>query len=155
MCLPRMSVVTAHIAPVYFVRWLEPAVSDVEKIVEEAMSLQRGGHTPLHYVAIIGKNVDPPGDDVRASMRQSIDRLLECCESIHLVIEGKGFRRAAMRSIGTSIFLLSRYRGRTFAHDCVEDALERIAKGDGNVDKGKILRAAAARDLLSEAPAPA
>jgi hypothetical protein len=154
MCSSPMTVVTGHIAPVYFVRWLEPAVSDVERIVGEAMALQRAGHAPLHYVAIIGKAVDPPGDDVRASMRHSIDRLLDCCDSIHLVIEGKGFRRAAMRSIGTSIFLLSRYRGRTFAHDSVEDALRRIAK-DTSVDPAKILRDAAQRELLSETAVPA
>lgn len=142
-----MSVVTGFIAPVYFVRWIVPTVDDVDKIIAEAKGLRRE-HEGLYYVAIIGKDVDAPGDDVRTAMRRSIDALLESCETIHLVIEGKGFRRAAMRSIGTSIFLLSRYRGRTFAHDSVDDALRRIGK-DAVPDPRVLLQAAAGRDLLS------
>jgi hypothetical protein len=143
-----MPVVTGYITPVYFVRWIEPTVADIERIIGEAAALRTSGHDRLHYIAIIGKDVPAPGDDVRAAMRHSIDKLLESCTSIHLVIEGKGFRRAAMRSIGTSIFLLSRYRGRTFAHDCVEDALHRIGR-DVIPDPLQLVRAAAARDLVN------
>jgi hypothetical protein len=149
-----MAVVTEYIAPVYFVRWIVPTVADVDHVVSFAQKLRREGHTGVHYVAIIPKEVDAPGEDVRNAMRRSIDELLETCETLHLVIEGKGFRRAAIRSIGTSIFLFSRYRGRTFAHDSVDDALSRIGR-DVVPDPRVLLKEAAARELLSEAAVPA
>jgi len=120
-----MTCTRGHIENLYFVRWIHPEVKDAEDIIDDVRALRAERQEPLHYFAIIGPEVDPPGDDVRASMKSSIDDLLQHCATVHLVIEGKGFRRAMARSIGTGIFLLSKNRGRTFAHDTVEDALAR------------------------------
>ncbi len=121
-----MTCTTGHIDNLYFVRWIRPEVADNDRILEEVASLHAERDTPIHYLAIIGPDVDPPDEDVRASMKKSIDTLLQHCATVHLVIEGRGFRRAMARSIGTGIFLLSKNRGRTFAHDSIEDALSKI-----------------------------
>ncbi len=118
-----MSCAKGNIDNLYFVRWIQPEVGDAEQIIEDVRALRTQQGQALHYFAIIGPEVDPPGDDVRSSMKKSIDTLLEHCATVHLVIEGRGFRRAMARSIGTGIFLLSKNRGRTFAHDTVGDAL--------------------------------
>lgn len=132
----------------YFVRWIKPEVEDAMSILDDVRSLGSAQQRPLHYFAIIGPDVDPPGDDVRASMKSSIDDLLRHCATVHLVIEGRGFRRAMARSIGTGIFLLSKNRGRTFAHDRVQDALERA--GLETSQTTTILAEAARRGLLND-----
>lgn len=136
-----------NIDNLYFVRWIRPEVDDAVAIVEDVRTLRRSAQQPLHYFAIIGPDVEPPGDDVRASMKESIDDLLQHCATVHLVIEGKGFRRAMARSIGTGIFLLSKNRGRTFAHDTVGDALARA--GLSSTEAASVQAEAASRGLLN------
>lgn len=138
-----------HIDNLYFVRWIQPEVHDAENIIDDVRALRAQRQEPLHYFAIIGPEVDPPGDDVRASMKSSIDVLLEHCATVHLVIEGKGFRRAMARSIGTGIFLLSKNRGRTFAHDTIDDAL---AKAGVAAPRIETVRAQAAEQGLLNVP---
>ncbi len=130
-----MSCVRGSIDDVFFVRWLKPEVEDAAAIVADVKKLQEDRGTPVQYVAVIGKDTDPPEEAVRESMRRNIDELLQYCATVHLVIEGKGFRKAAMRSIGTGIFLLSRNRGRTFAHDTVERALARIGRPPAEIEQ--------------------
>ncbi len=143
-----MSCTRGHIDNLYFVRWIKPEVEDAHNILSDVRELRAEAGEALHYFAIIGPDVDPPGDDVRASMKESIDDLLEHCATVHLVIEGRGFRRAMARSIGTGIFLLSKNRGRTFAHDSVQQALGRV--GLGETQSVAVLTEAAERGLLNE-----
>ena len=144
-----MSCKRGNIEEFYFVRWLEPEVSDAGAILEDVRSLKTERDDELHYIAIVGAGLKPPSDEVRASMKKNIDELLSHCRSVHLVIEGKGFRRAMARSIGTSIFLLSKNRGRTFAHDTVAAALAEAGVDDARGQR--ILTEAATRDLLTPA----
>ncbi len=143
-----MTCTRGNIDNLYFVRWIRPEVDDALAIIDDVRTLRASSEQPLHYFAIIGPDVDPPGDDVRASMKESIDDLLQHCATVHLVIEGKGFRRAMARSIGTGIFLLSKNRGRTFAHDRVEDALARA--GLSSTEVASVRAEAASRGLLND-----
>lgn len=142
-----MTCTRGHIDNLYFVRWIHPEVEDAHDIIEDVRALRAQRRETLHYFAIIGPDVDPPGEDVRASMKASIDDLLQHCATVHLVIEGKGFRRAMARSIGTGIFLLSKNRGRTFAHDSIEDALTRAGLREQQV--ADVRGEAARRGLLN------
>ena len=135
----------------FFVKWIKPEVADAESIIDDVRALRAQTGKPVHYIAIIGTQVDPPGDDVRSSMKKNIDELLEYCASVHLVIEGRGFRRAMARSIGTGIFLLSKNRGRTFAHDSVEQALAR--SGLAPDDAARVIEQARQRGVLNPASA--
>lgn len=146
-----MSIATGLVDDIYFVRWIQPALEDIERILGEARRANHDLGRPIRYVAIIGSGVEPPPEDVRLAMRTSVEALLDHCRSVHLVIEGKGLRRAMARSIGTSIMLLSRNRGRTFAHSSVEEALERIGYESASL-RTEILRRAEASDLLNQAP---
>lgn len=144
-----MSCVKGPVDDFFFVRWIEPHVTDAEAIVDDVRRLHDERGRAVHYVAIIGPDVAPPSDDVRSSMRRNMDEMLRYCQTVHLVIEGKGFRRAMARSIGTGIFLLSKNRGRTFAHDSVEQALARV--GVAPAAAGDLLRRAEAGGLLAPA----
>ena len=129
-----MSCVQGFVDDVFFVRWLTPEVRDADAIVAGVKRLYAHRGPPVQYVAVIGEDTEPPDEDVREAMRRNIDELLQYCATVHLVIEGKGFRKAAMRSIGTGIFLLSRNRGRTFAHDSVERALARMGRNEPEIE---------------------
>lgn len=145
-----MSCITGNIGDLYFVRWLEPSPEDVDGILAGV----RDAHNKrgkIHYVAVVGEHIPPPSEEVRTAMKKTIDALFDWCATVHLVIEGRGFRRAMARSVGTSIFLLSRNRGRAFAHDSVEDALERI--GLEPDARGEVLGEARNRKLLNEVSA--
>jgi hypothetical protein len=143
-----MSCVKGSIDDIYFVKWVAPEVGDIDEILADVERLREARGNPLRYIAIIGAELPPPNEEVRAAMRRNIDDLLRHCHSVHLVIEGKGFRRAMSRSIGTSVFLLSKNRGRAFAHDTVEQALERIGLDAGRADA--VLQEARTRDLLNQ-----
>lgn len=142
-----MSCFKGNVGEIYFVRWIEPEVADAEAIIHDVRKLHDEQGKKLHYVAIIGEKVDPPGDDVRASMKKNIDDLLTYCETVHLVIEGRGFRRAMARSIGTSIFLLSKNRGRTFAHDSIEKVFDQIGVEEGR--RANVKASALEQQLIS------
>ncbi|MCR9164130.1 MAG: hypothetical protein ACE37F_24365 [Nannocystaceae bacterium] len=143
-----MTCTRGHIDNLYFVRWIKPEVQDAVNIMDDVRALRAQRQEDLHYFAIIGPDVDPPGDDVRASMKDTVDDLLQHCATVHLVIEGKGFRRAMARSIGTGIFLLSKNRGRTFAHDSIDDALSRAGLRARQVSA--VLDEAGRKGLLNE-----
>ncbi len=144
-----MTCTCGNIDNLYFVRWIQPEVADAERIILDVATLHAELGAEVHYVAIIGPDVDPPGDDVRASMKKSIDTLLQHCATVHLVIEGRGFRRAMARSIGTGIFLLSKNRGRTFAHDSIDDALAKIGIAPSELES--VRQRAHERGLLTPA----
>lgn len=133
-----MTCTCGNIDNLYFVRWIRPEVADSQRILSDVATLHAEVDLPVHYLAIIGPDVDPPGEDVRASMKKSIDTLLQHCATVHLVIEGRGFRRAMARSIGTGIFLLSKNRGRTFAHDSIDDALAKIGLAPAQLESVRV-----------------
>ena len=142
-----MSCVKGAVEEIFFVRWVVPEIDDARAIVDDVRCLREQVGRPVRYVAIIGPDVDPPNEDVRSSMRQNIDDLLRHCSSVHIVIEAKDVRRAMARNIGSSIFLPTKDRGRTYAHDNVQQALERI--GMIGPEAEEVLERARARNLLS------
>lgn len=145
-----MTCLRGAVDDIYFVKWIVPETSDVAAILEDVATLRETLAKPPKCITIVGSEIDPPGEDVRGAMRKNFDDLLRYCASVHLVVEGKGFRRAMLRNIGTSIFLLSKNRGRAFAHDTVEQALERIGLAAPQVSD--VLQQAHARELLNVAP---
>ncbi len=150
-----MSCASGVVSDIFFVRWIEPEVDDVARIVDDVRTEAANRGRKLHYVAVIPTDVPVPDDAVRKAMSSTVDDVLECCETVHMVVEGKGLRRALVRSVSTSIILLSRHRGRTFAHDEVRKAVLEVVGGDA-ARADEILAEAQARELIIDLPvAPA
>jgi hypothetical protein len=124
-----MSCVTACIDDIYLVQWIVPAIEDVDRIVAECVEIRKKTGRRLDYIAIIPVDCDRPPDAVRKRMSDSIDSLLDTCETVHLVVEGTGFRRAVLLSIAIGVFLTSKNRARTFTHGSLRDALKRLGRG--------------------------
>lgn len=142
-----MSCASGVVSNIFFVRWIEPELNDVARIVDDVRTEAANRGRRLHYVTVIGAEVPVPNDDVRRALSSTVDDVLECCETMHMVIEGKGLRRALVRSMSTSIILLSRHRGRTFAHEDVRDAVLEALGGDA-AEADRIVAEARSRDLL-------
>ena len=121
-----MSYLSTVIDNIYFVRWVAPQPEDIDPLVADVRATKAKIGGRLDYVALISPDVERPSDETRRRMNEAIDTLLESCETCQLVVEGKGFRRALLLSIGIGVFLVSRNRSRTFAHGSLEDALEKI-----------------------------
>lgn len=139
---------TGAVGSVFFVRWVEPALDDVEHIVHEVEALSRSVKMPCVYVAIIGDGVPPPDEKVRKAMTDAMPRMLEHCATMHFVIEGTGFGNALARSALAATLLLAPARKRTYVHKRVEEVFRatpaKIRGGDGDT----IIRIARARGYL-------
>ena len=137
----------AWVGDVYCVRWIAPDLDDVDAILSEVRegASERAGQA--HYMAFIGEGTSLPTAEVRQAMKGTVEHLLREVRSVHIVVEGKGFRRAALRSINTAVFLASRHRDRAFAHDTAEGGAEALARWD--VPKGPLLRGLEDEGLLA------
>lgn len=102
-------IVSALIPPVLFVRWQSRCdVTDIERITEAIESARKTVGSGLVYVASVPVGVPPPEHDARVAMRSGIDHASERCNSVHLVIEGQGLRRAIIRSVSAGLLLATR-----------------------------------------------
>ncbi len=137
----------AWVGDVYCVRWIAPDLDDVDAILSEVRegASSRGGQA--HYLAFIGEDTKLPTSEVRQAMKSTVEHLLQEVRSVHIVVEGKGFRRAALRSINTAVFLASRHRDRAFAHDTADGCAAALARWD--VPKGALLRGLQAQGLIA------
>jgi hypothetical protein len=112
----------------YVVRWLEATAPDVRRVEQEAAGFRRGTKQPLHGLAIVGENVPPPDEVTRKTMGESMKTLLDHLETLHVVIEGGGFKNTILRSAMTGVMLLGGKRGRVFVHGTVSEAIYAISE---------------------------
>jgi len=123
--MPYRSVLAGNL---YVVRWLEATVPDVRRIELEVGNYRRLAKQPLHGLAIVGEAVPTPDDAARSAMGQSMKTLLDHLETMHVVIEGRGFKNTIMRSAMTGMVLLGGKRGRVHIHGTVSEAVYAISE---------------------------
>lgn len=123
--MPFRSVLAGNL---YVVRWLEATLPDVRRMELEVASHRRVGKQPLHGLAIVGEDVPTPDDAARNAMGQSMKTLLDHLETMHVVIEGRGFKNTIMRSAMTGMVLLGGKRGRVHVHGTVSEAVYAISE---------------------------
>lgn len=123
--MPFRSVLSGN---VYAVRWQVATSQDVTRMEQEVASYRRVSKIPLHGLAIVGEEVPPPDDHARNAMGNSMKTLLESLETMHTVIEGRGFKNTILRSAMTGMVLLGGKRGRVFVHGTVSEALYALSE---------------------------
>jgi hypothetical protein len=133
---------------VHILRWTDPQLGDVARLVLEIEQARTKVGAPLFGIAIAPVDCPPPSDEVRAAMGKRLKDILEAAESLHFVVEGAGFKSAAVRGIMTAMTMFTSARGKFFIHSTVEDALRGIAH---RLTMGvpAILRAADLENLLT------
>lgn len=112
----------------HVVRWEVATAADARRVVDEVAAFRRRAKQPLHGMAIVGENVPTPDDAARSAMGESMKSLLEHLETIHVVIEGRGFKNTIMRSAMTSMVLLGGKRGKVHVHGTVSEAVYAISE---------------------------
>jgi hypothetical protein len=142
-----MSYLSGVVDRFFFVRWQQPELHDIPRIIREVAKARESVGKPLVYIAIAPEDSPAPDDNVRKAMMDAMEKMLEQCETLHFVFEGKGFSHTIKRSALTSILLASGKRGKVFVNDSVEDALA-TAPGRLRIEPATILRVARARGLV-------
>ncbi len=97
---------------VYFLRWKQPQVGDVAELVDEVEAASQRARAKLCYVALAPDDSPPPDKDTRDAMATALERLAKCCDSIHLVFEGSGFRQSLKRTAIAGV-MIATGRGRS------------------------------------------
>lgn len=143
-----MACTTTTIDSIYAVRWDAPHERDVRKIVTDVTDLHKRLGRSCIYLAIVPQDGETPSNEVRSSMIESMDKMLEHCETIHFVIEGSGFKHTVLRSAMAGILLVAGRRGRVFVHTSVDEAIRAFA-GSTKVDSATLLRSLRTHKLLT------
>ena len=121
-----MSYRSVLIDRVYMVRWQVPQLADGKAVVENIISARKALDRPLLFIVIAPEDSAPPDDEMRKFMVSHIDQVLSCCEMVHFVMEGSGFKNSIKRSVLTNVLLLAGKRAKTKVHSSVDEALEAL-----------------------------
>lgn len=111
----------------YVVRWDNPDTADVAAMEREVARVAGATSQRLRGLSIVPSSTTPPDDATRSAMGKSLPHLLEHLETMHVVIEGTGFKHTILRSAMTGIILVGGKRGRVFVHSDVESAIGALA----------------------------
>ena len=109
-------------------------------IIEDDVSVGFRYHSKCGS-ALIGKNGIPRGA-VRDMMVGFYEKLLQHCDSMHVVIEGSEFEQSIKRSVIASVMLQLDTRGRIF----IEGSLERVHHASPLAVRPELVRAAQVAD---------
>ena len=142
-----MSYNSGVIDKVYVLRWKDPVLTDIDKILLEVKAAHERSGGKVAYFAIADEESNPPDDDTRAAIMKTIDDLREYCHSIVLVLEGRGFRHVLMRSIATGVFLVSGNRT-THIVDSVDAGLTQLGMNDA--ERQRFVETAQSRSLIRQ-----
>jgi hypothetical protein len=80
---------------------------------------------PLVYLSLVSPDPAAFSAELRPVLVDFLKYLHTCCESVHLVIEAKGFEGTIVRSAITAIAMLTRQRG-VIIHSTVEEAIASV-----------------------------
>jgi hypothetical protein len=138
-----MSYKWALIDRVFVMRWGPPDLADAEALLGNCEQAAQGIKQQLIVIMIMPPEVPAFG--------RGAARLLDCCETIHCVIEGDGFKNSIKRSVTTSVLLLSGKRGKMFVHKTLLEALEALRPRlhEVKLQSSAIVAAAQVKGLLS------
>jgi hypothetical protein len=112
---------------VHIVRWKEPQLADIVPLVNEVRRAREKHGKPIVGIAIMPTDSAPPSDEARMAMGRSMNDILQSIETVHFVMEGRGFAHSIKRSALSGVLLLGGKRGRVVVHSKVEEALREIA----------------------------
>ena len=121
-----MTFTASEVGRTLIVTWGEVVVSDLDKVRARLKDMgTRVGRLPV-YLAITPPDAPAPSEEVRKEMLAMMAEVSSLTETLHLILEGKGLKYSALRSIVASMFLLGGNR-RVFVHDTVADALKKTS----------------------------
>jgi hypothetical protein len=148
----KPSYVACFIRPVFFVRWMAPKIEDVSRVAAEFFQAYQRFGNRIVYVAIVPEECEPPDDAVRMAMTRGRDEVLPYCESMHIVMEGQGFRYAILRNALATMQFFGRGRDQVRIYRTLDEALVKLVRSASpgyEIDRNALLAKARAIGILS------
>jgi hypothetical protein len=142
-----MTCAIATINRAFLVRWSEPTMQDVQRVLAELAKAQSAAGVPLYFVAIIPQDSAPPPADVRKAMDVALARACDTCASVHFVVEGEGFKHTILRTILAANILASGRRGKVFVASSAEEMVEK-SPHETRMELAAIMMLAGSRALV-------
>jgi hypothetical protein len=118
----------AHAENFVVVRWGTPEPADRAELEAAVPEIRRAAARPLVYVGIMDAETPPLGEPERRLLTGVTQALLPHCGRLAIVVEGRGFRGAIMRSAMTAVSLLSGRHDGLKIVDSIECALAHASR---------------------------
>jgi hypothetical protein len=110
------------------VEWFgAPSAQDTLFVVRHIEARHAELRVPIVYLGILGPTATGVSSEVRALFAANLTVLVRCCESIQIVLEGKGFAHAVQRGVMAEIGLASGYGDAMRIATSLKEAVERAA----------------------------
>ena len=138
--------------PIFFVRWTSPRMADVPRVTSLFNRAYESMGAHIVYIAIVPEDCVPPDDTTRKSLTKGGDEALDRCLSMHIVLEGQGFRTAILRNALAGMLLLGKRRDKLVVHKTVDEALDealRRVPPDLKFDKRSVYLSASKAGVVS------
>jgi hypothetical protein len=138
--------------PVFLVRWTSPRLADIPRVTAEFTRAYDAAGRSIPYIAIVPSDSVPPDEATRKAMTRGRDEVLARCSSMHIVMEGEGFRTAILRNALAAMQLFGNKRDKVAVYRTLEEALEdalRRAPAELKFDKRAILAKAVTAGVAS------
>ena len=111
----------------YFLRWLStPTEADFARQLHELGEAYREQKTPLTYLSITPDTIDAPQGDARIALERFAGNAASYCSTVHLVLEGTGFRGTIIRSVVTAVIMARRQHKLVKIHASLDSAQRSI-----------------------------
>lgn len=110
------------------VEWIgTPKAADVDRVVDTlaAESARRGRFRC--FMVIVSANASMPDHDGRLAYLRNVERTMEHCDRMQIVLAGMPFINAFARGLVTTANVVPRYRGRVHVEDTIATCTAAIA----------------------------
>ncbi|MGQ0505491.1 MAG: hypothetical protein ACT4TC_09240 [Myxococcaceae bacterium] len=123
----------AEVGRLFCVQWRDtPCVEDLKELSAEISTASLRLKQQVVYLTLIHPDEGAPPEDVQEALFEFFSEMQQFCDSMHLVILGKGFRQTVVRSVVTTGMLLSGLPKFIVMHEDVPSALEDVAARVGS-----------------------
>ncbi len=109
-----------------FAVWGTPTCEDVDRLLQELFECEAREGAPIVYVTRVPVDAPAPDSKVRAYLTGHMPRVVDCCDSYHVILEGDGFGAAVKRAVLLSLFQIRWRHGTFYVHSSVEDVLSKV-----------------------------
>jgi hypothetical protein len=131
--------------------WGKPARGDMDRVVETLGEAAAHAGAPVTYITRVPVDAPAPDADVRQYLDSLMPRVVECCETYHVILEGSGFLAAVKRSVLVGIFQIRWRNGTFFVHADISEVTSKISR-ERRPGVEALLERARAMGLLTNTP---
>ncbi len=122
-----MSCEFATINRIFIVKWNEPTLDDVARVLAAHKRATQATGRPMIFLAVIPEDTVPPPANVRKALDDGLPSLCADSEAVHFIVEGTGFKHTILRAILAANILAGSRRGKVFVASSAEEAVCKAA----------------------------